>query len=88
MKSPEEKAREAAEEQRKKAVADAEKDPQVQAVLANAQLRSLLENPKVKAMLQQCQAEPGALRRYMADPEMRHYIMQLQAAGLVQVHPS
>ena len=70
---------------REKALKDlAQRDPEVQKVLADQDIRQMLQDPKLQARLQSC-GDPRVLRQNLQDPVFRAQVKKLKEAGLVQI---
>jgi hypothetical protein len=60
-------------------------DAEVRAALSNAEVVALLQDEEMKRVLQECQAEPHALPRYMAQPKVRLKLLRMQELGLIML---
>merc|ERR1712137_1312412 len=64
------------EEERKERAAHAMADPEIQ---------SILQDPVINQVLKDCQENPSAANKAMADPTVRSKLEKLMAAGVLQV---
>lgn len=64
------------DEERKERAAHAMADPEIQ---------SILQDPIINQILKDCQENPGAANKAMADPTVRSKLEKLMAAGVLQI---